>query len=87
MPWNDSGKLNGFLAHTQVNEEVEHDVIKLLLIKLLILPDNLKLLLIDWIMSVKTKRITFIYNGTEYDATAYSDKHPGGRPFIENMNA
>jgi cytochrome b involved in lipid metabolism len=38
-------------------------------------------------MSVETKRITFIYNGTEYDATAYSDKHPGGRPFIENMNA
>lgn len=34
-----------------------------------------------------TEQISFIYNGTEYDATAYADKHPGGRDFIENMKA
>jgi cytochrome b involved in lipid metabolism len=34
-----------------------------------------------------TDRITFIYNGAEYDATEYADKHPGGRPFIDNMKA
>jgi cytochrome b involved in lipid metabolism len=29
--------------------------------------------------------ITFIYNGIEYDATAYAHQHPGGFDFIENM--
>ncbi len=38
-------------------------------------------------MPGESERITFVYNGTEYDATAYADKHPGGRPFIENMKA
>jgi cytochrome b involved in lipid metabolism len=28
-----------------------------------------------------------VYEGTEYDATAYVEKHPGGRQFIENMKA
>lgn len=38
-------------------------------------------------MPGESERITFVYNGTEYDATAYADRHPGGRPFIENMKA
>ena len=29
----------------------------------------------------------FIYNGIEYDATDYAEKHPGGLDFIENMKA
>lgn len=29
-------------------------------------------------MPGESERITFVYNGTEYDATAYADKHPGG---------
>jgi len=28
------------------------------------------------------EEITFIYNGVEYDATAYVNKHPGGSSFI-----
>ncbi len=38
-------------------------------------------------MPSDSSRTTFIYNGTEYDATAYADKHPGGKAFIENMKA
>lgn len=29
----------------------------------------------------------FIYNGVEYDATSYAEKHPGGLEFIDNMKA
>lgn len=28
------------------------------------------------------EKITFIYNGIEYDATDYAPKHPGGFDFI-----
>lgn len=38
-------------------------------------------------MASASDKITFIYHGTEYDATGYVNKHPGGRPFIDNMNA
>lgn len=38
-------------------------------------------------MTQESERITFVYNGTEYDATAYAQKHPGGKIFIDNMKA
>ena len=36
--------------------------------------------------SCNPEDITFIYNGIEYDATAYANKHPGGFDFIDNMH-
>lgn len=33
----------------------------------------------------KPTRYTFIYKDTEYDATDYVNKHPGGVDFIRNM--
>lgn len=37
-------------------------------------------------MSTNKKEIFhFVYNGIEYDATDYADKHPGGLPFLSNM--
>jgi cytochrome b involved in lipid metabolism len=33
----------------------------------------------------KPARYTFIYRDTEYDATDYVSKHPGGEDFIRNM--
>jgi cytochrome b involved in lipid metabolism len=33
-------------------------------------------------MPGESERITFVYEGTEYDASDYTDKHPGGRAFI-----
>ena len=38
-------------------------------------------------MPSDSSRTTFIYNGTEYDASGYADKQPGGKAFIENMKA
>lgn len=37
-------------------------------------------------MSTKEKEnFQFIYNGVEYDATEYAEKHPGGLSFLKNM--
>lgn len=33
----------------------------------------------------KPTSYTFIYKDTEYDATDYVNKHPGGEDFIKNM--
>lgn len=38
-------------------------------------------------MATNQDRYLFIYNDTEYDATDYVHKHPGGKDFIDNMKA
>ena len=32
-----------------------------------------------------TELFHFKYQGVEYDATEYADKHPGGLTFLQNM--
>lgn len=45
---------------------------------------SLKIILL---MATNQDRYLFIYNDTEYDATDYVHKHPGGKDFIDNMKA
>ena len=33
----------------------------------------------------KKETFEFVYNGVEYDATDYAEKHPGGLSFFKNM--
>ena len=42
---------------------------------------------INCFSTMPADKFHFTYNGVEYDATDYADKHPGGIVFLQNMKA
>ncbi len=46
-------------------------------------PDNLLKVMAG--PTARKESFQFIYNGVQYDATEYAEKHPGGLTFLQNM--